>query len=118
MLYFKITVLPLAHSGEQSEPAEALAHVVVDDVDIESAASRVVKRLHAEKWRISAVHRAFAIGRDERFVGNEIMTQLLHGGRETGFAFLVEPPSVRGEMAEFPHARTEIENLASDGVSA
>lgn len=95
MLYFRISVAPVALWGEDPTPPNSQAHVMVDEVNVESAAARIVKKLYADRWRIISVHRACSVGREERFRGNDLLSSLLREAENAGFAYTVEVPPGR-----------------------
>jgi hypothetical protein len=101
MLYFRITVSPVTFMGESTPITQAVAHVMVDDLDIETAAARVVKKLYTERWRVASVQRACQLGREERFRGNELMTRLLSEAEDTGFSYFIDWPRGQGPHPVF-----------------
>jgi hypothetical protein len=93
MLYFRVTVSAVTFIGEDPTSAAFLAEVFVDDLDIETAAARVVKKLYQERWRIITVHRACSVERGERLHDDGSVDRLLTEAIDTGFAFRINGPA-------------------------
>jgi hypothetical protein len=96
MLYFRINVTPA-----EGAPSEAIAHVLIEAEGIQKAAAEVVRRLHADRWRIIDVLTARTLHSDERFRGNEPLAQALREAEERGFSFYVETPFVQEPVYDY-----------------
>jgi hypothetical protein len=99
MLYFRINVSPAA--GVQAAPPDAVAHVLIDAKCIHSAATEVVKRLHADRWKIVDVLTARTLQPDERFRGNAPLAQALREAEEYGYSFYVETPIIAKDVFQY-----------------
>lgn len=112
MLYFKVVVFPSGPLDRGHAPGEGIAHVMTDvpDVEIEAAAAMVVRRLHADGWRISHVLEARPLTRGAKFYASPMLNTLVDEAADSGYAFHVAQPTEESAIAPF-HPGSELDSL-------